>query len=123
LTSIRRAVAAVAWSSSLLGSQCLSFWFALRSCGLHFPLRAGSAMLVIVRLGTLIPAAPANVGTYQLFCTLALTLFGVQYAVAASFSILVFVMLTLPLWVLGALAVVRAGIPLSELRQRTGGFE
>lgn len=111
-----RTAAATVWSFGLLGSQCLSFWFALRSCGLEFPLWAGCGALVIVRLGTMVPAAPANAGTYQLFCTLALTMFGIGSAAAASASILVFLMLTLPLWVLGSLALLKTGMSLGELR-------
>ena len=117
LLSTRAGAAAFAWSSSLLGSQCISFWLAMRSCGLRYPFWAGCAMLIIVRLGTLIPAAPANVGTFQFFCTLALTLFGVQTAVAASFSVLVFLMLTLPLWALGSVALLKTGMSLGELRE------
>jgi len=93
----RRTATAMLWSFGLLSAQCVSFWTAMRSCGLHYPLWVGCAALVIVRLGTVVPAAPANAGTYQLFCTLALKIFGVQSGLAASFSILVFVMLTLPL--------------------------
>jgi hypothetical protein len=46
---------------------------------------SGSRIL-IVRLGTMIPNAPANVGSFQFFTFLALGSFGVEKTVAAGFS-------------------------------------
>jgi len=63
----------------------------------------------MVRLGTLIPGAPANIGTFQFACVLGLGLFGVTGEPAAAFSMIVFLLLTVPLWSLGALAFSRAG--------------
>ena len=58
----------------------------------------GLAVFIIVHLGTLVPGAPANVGSYQFFTVLGLTLFGVEKAAAAGFSFVVFTVLTAPLW-------------------------
>jgi hypothetical protein len=72
--------------------------------------------LLIVRLGTAIPNAPANIGSHQFFCVLALSLFGVAQTAAAGFSIVYFLALTLPLWILGLLALSRTGLSLSTIR-------
>jgi len=58
-------------------------------------LAACAVILVIVRVGTAIPNAPANIGSHQFFCVLALNLFGVEKTVAAAFSIVYFLALTL----------------------------
>jgi len=69
-----------------------------------------------VHLGTAIPNAPANVGTYQFFTVVGLTLFGVEKTLASGFSVVVFVLLTAPLWVIGILALNRSGMTLTEIR-------
>lgn len=75
-------------------------------------------MALIVRLGTAIPGAPSNIGTYQFFCVVGLTLFGVDKTLATGFSVVVFFLLTLPLWALGLLAVSRSGTTLPALRDQ-----
>ena len=54
------------------------------------------AVFLIVHLGIAIPNAPANVGTFQLFSVLGLTLFGIKKSAAAAFSVLAFAILTVP---------------------------
>jgi hypothetical protein len=48
------------------------------------------SFFLFVRLGTAIPNPPANIGTFQFFCVLALSFFGVEKTVAAGFSIVYF---------------------------------
>jgi hypothetical protein len=72
--------------------------------------------LLIVHLGTAIPNAPANVGTYQFFCVVGLTLFGVEKTLATGFSVVVFLLLTVPLWIIGFFALSRSGMTLSTIR-------
>jgi hypothetical protein len=86
------------------------------ACRLGLPFSAGMIILLVVRLGTALPNAPANVGSFQFFCVLALSLFGVEKSVAAGFSIIYFLALTVPLWIFGLLAISRSGIALSRIR-------
>jgi uncharacterized membrane protein YbhN (UPF0104 family) len=110
------------WSASaisllVLGFQSLAFWFMMPACGLELPIWTGAVIFFIVHLGTAIPNAPANVGSYQFFTALGLTLFGVDKATAAGFSIVVFLVLTIPLWIIGFLALAASGMNLRRLRQ------
>jgi hypothetical protein len=73
--------------------------------------------LLIVRLGTLIPNTPSNIGTYQFFVVLGLSLLGVNKEDAAGFSAVVFVVLTVPLWIIGLCAISRTGIKLRHIPQ------
>jgi hypothetical protein len=82
----------------------------------------GAIALLVVHLGTALPNAPGNVGTYQFFCVVALTLFGVDKAVAAGFSLVVFVLLTAPLWAIGALAFSRSGLTLGRVRREAAAW-
>jgi glycosyltransferase 2 family protein len=103
-------------SAGMLASQTLALWFMMLACRIDLPLRAAAIVLLIVRLGTAIPNAPANIGSFQLFTVLALGLFGEDKTVAAGFSMVYFLALTVPLWALGLLAISRTGISLSTLQ-------
>jgi len=118
-SSCRLLLAALA-SVAMLACQILALWNMLLACNIGLPLAACAVILLIVRLGTAIPNAPANIGSHQFFCVLALSLFGIEKTVAAGFSIVYFLALTLPLWILGLLALSRTGLSLSTIRLRTG---
>jgi glycosyltransferase 2 family protein len=106
----------LAVSSLILVLQILAFWLVMEAYGLHLSLWAGSAVLLILHLGTVIPNAPSNVGTYQFFCVAGLTFFGVDKTVAAGFSMVVFIILTVPLWAIGLFAIGRSGMTLKQIR-------
>jgi len=112
----RGALLAFVFSLLLLLMQGLSFWFVMRAYGLHLTFAMGLAVFIVVHLGTLVPGAPANVGSYQFFTVLGLTLFGVEKATAAGFSLVVFTILTAPLWVLGLWALGSSGLSFVEIR-------
>jgi len=100
--------------------QAVAFWSVMIACGLKLSFWIGGAVLLIVRFGSVIPGAPGNVGLYQVFTVLGLTLFGVDRPVAAGFSIVVFVLLSAPLWGLGALALGGTGLTLASTRAKLG---
>ncbi len=105
-------------SAGMLFCQALAVWFMMLACGIRLPLQAGIVVTMIVRLGTAIPNAPANVGSFQFFTVVALGLFAVNKTTAAAFSIVDFVVLTAPLWILGLLAINRTGMSLATIRTR-----
>jgi glycosyltransferase 2 family protein len=113
----RETYVAFGLSLTLLAGQILAFWLVMRAYGLEVSLWVAAATLIVVHLGTAIPNAPGNIGTYQFFCVVGLMLFGVDKAVAGGFSVVVFVVLTVPLWLLGSLALARMGITLRVLRR------
>jgi uncharacterized membrane protein YbhN (UPF0104 family) len=100
----------------LPAGQALAFWLVMLGYGLGLSFWVGAVVYLIVRLGTAVPNAPANVGTYQFFTVAGLTLFGVSKSAATGFSLVVFLVLTVPLWALGLLALSRAGTTLHVLR-------
>jgi uncharacterized protein (TIRG00374 family) len=111
-------IASLGVSFLLLFFQILAFWLALWGYGLHLSFWQGAAVLLIVHLGTALPGAPSNIGTYQFFTVIGLTQFGVGKTTATSFSIVVFLVLTIPLWVIGIFAFGRAGLSLHGLTKR-----
>jgi uncharacterized membrane protein YbhN (UPF0104 family) len=105
--SSRAALEALALSLALLLLQALAFWLTARAVALPLSLGASVVVLLVLHLGTLLPNAPANLGTFQVAVVLGLTLFDVDKATAAGFSMVVFVLLTAPLWIIGAFATWR----------------
>jgi uncharacterized protein (TIRG00374 family) len=101
-------------------SQAFSFWFITKACGLHFSFWVGAAILFIVLFGTALPNVPANLGTYQFFCVVGLTLFGVGKTAAAGFSLVAFVLLTVPALAIGSVALARSGLTLASIKEKIG---
>jgi uncharacterized protein (TIRG00374 family) len=103
-------------SAGMLASQALALWFMMLACRIDLSLGAAAIVLLVVRLGTAIPNAPANVGSFQFFTVVGLRLFGEDKTVSAGFSMVYFLALTVPLWILGLLAISRTGMNLSTIR-------
>jgi uncharacterized protein (TIRG00374 family) len=77
-----------------------------------------AAVLIILRIGTVVPNAPGNVGSYNLICVLALSLFGVDKTTAAGVSVVMWSALTAPLLAGGLIAVLMSGLKHDEVRRR-----
>jgi len=113
----RRLLGAALLTAALLVLQGLAFYLVLLACRVRIDLWAALAVFLIVHFGTALPNAPGNVGSYQFFCVLGLQLFGVDKTLATGFSIVVFILLTLPLIGLGLLAMARSGLSVRSLRE------
>lgn len=112
--------AAFATSVVILLGQGLAVWSVLKACHLGLSPFAGMVTMLVLRVGTMLPAAPANVGTHQLSTMLGLSLFGISHTISSSIAFIVFAVLTIPLWFAGLLAIASLGLPLrSVLRIHT----
>ena len=100
-----------------LALQILTFWFMMVAYGLSLQFWSGVVVALIIIIGTVIPNAPSNIGSFQFFCVVGLTLFGVDKTAAAGFSLISFVLLTIPLWVIGSIALGFSGMTLSGIRK------
>lgn len=107
----------------ILVFQIIALWLMMRAYGLPLSLWAGSVVLLILHLGTAIPNAPSNIGTYQFFTVIGLTLFGIDKTVAASFSVGAFLVLTVPLWAIGLVSLWQSGMTLAAIRQKLRGLQ
>jgi uncharacterized protein (TIRG00374 family) len=108
---------AVAMTLVLLITQVMAVWAMMEAVGLDFSFWMAAAVLFVLHLGTAIPNAPANLGSYQVSCVAALMLFGVDKATAAGFSLVMFAILTVPLLVLGLVALLLSDVSLQDIRQ------
>jgi glycosyltransferase 2 family protein len=114
--------AAALVSAGVLVGQALAFWLVMIACGLPLSPWAGAITLIIVHLGTALPNAPGNIGSYQFFCVVGLALFGIGKAEATAFSLVAFALLTVPLWALGFFALRGCGLSIGRVRREAGGW-
>ncbi len=76
-----------------------------------------AALMVLLRLGSVVPQAPGNVGLFQVLSTLGLTLFGVPQAMARRFALILWGVVTLPLLIAGFVALVATGAKMAEIHR------
>jgi uncharacterized protein (TIRG00374 family) len=98
-------------------SQMLAIWALTRADRFDLGLSAAAFLLVVKAVLTIIPNAPANVGTYQAAVMYAFTFLLVEKANAQPFSEIMFGFLTLPAAVGGAIAVLFADIDILALHR------
>ena len=126
LLKIRKSLKIISRSRWFFTSFCLSaidtlfhvtaFWIILHAYGLDLSYLVSAAVLLFIFVGVIIPNAPSNVGAFQFLCVLALMGFGVEKTDATGFSILVFVLISLPQLVIGAIAFAFCGQTFGTIR-------
>ena len=112
--SVSFPVAAVV-SLLFLGLQVVPVYVLAVGYGIHLTWGAAAVILVILRLGSIPPQAPSNVGAFQFFTVVALELFGTTKADAAGYATLLFIVVTVPLWIGGFLALIATRMRLHEI--------
>ncbi|HTW67564.1 MAG TPA: lysylphosphatidylglycerol synthase transmembrane domain-containing protein [Bryobacteraceae bacterium] len=76
-----------------------------------------AALMVLLRLASVVPQAPGNVGLFQVLSTLGLTLFGVPAAMARRFTLILWAVVTIPLLVAGFVALVASGAKMGDIHR------
>jgi uncharacterized protein (TIRG00374 family) len=102
--------------------QVVSVYALMKAYGLDLSFWSAFGVLTVVRIGTVIPNAPGNLGVIQLATIMALGLFDVERNDAKTFSFIMFFALTLPLLLGGAVATALTGVNIGELRERARRF-
>jgi uncharacterized protein (TIRG00374 family) len=101
-----------------LALQVVPIYAIIRGYGVDLSFGQSACVLVILRLGTIIPGPPGNIGLFNVFATAALTLLGVDRQTAKGLSGVMFFVITVPLLIAGCVAVFLTGFKLSELQKR-----
>jgi uncharacterized protein (TIRG00374 family) len=96
--------------------QVMPIYALMRGYDLDLTMWPALVVLVVLRIGTVIPQAPGNVGPSQLLMVLALGLFGIDKTTATGLSLMTWGVITLPLLVAGAIALAITGLNLGEIR-------
>ncbi len=114
----RSFLAAAAVSLVYLVLQVVPIYALARGYGLDITLAQSTVVLVVLRLGSIPPQAPSNVGGFQFFTILGLALFGIDRAQATGFATLLFVVITVPLWLGGFIALLATRMRIAEIHRR-----
>ncbi len=110
-------LAAFLVSLLFLGLQIVPVYALMRGFGLDLSFGVATVVLIVLRLGSIPPQAPSNVGAFQFFTILGLQLFGVPRPDATGFATLLFVVVTVPLWLVGFVAVLATRMRLEEIHR------
>jgi uncharacterized protein (TIRG00374 family) len=100
------------------GLQVLTMWALMRAYALDYSFWVAGGVLTIVRLGTLVPNAPGNVGLLNAAVMVAIEMFEGNQSDAKGFSLIYLVAQTAPLLIGGAIATALTGLNIGELRDR-----
>jgi len=100
-----------------LALQIVPVYALFRGYGLELGFGAATVVLVVLRLGSIPPQAPSNVGAFQFFTILGLQLFGIGRPDATGFATLLFVVVTVPLWLVGFIALIATRMRLEEIHR------
>jgi uncharacterized protein (TIRG00374 family) len=101
-----------------LALQVVPIYALLKAYGFEGPVLGPAAvMLIVLRLGTVVPSAPGNLGTFQLLAAQGLALFIDDAAMAKRFSFLLWSLITLPLLMGGFVAVALTGMKIRQLQR------
>src|SRR3984885_3137538 len=74
-------------------------------------------LMVLLRLGGVLPQAPGNIGLFQVVSTLVLTLFGAPVAMARRFAFILFAVVTIPLLLVGFVALIASGAKMGDIQR------
>ena len=98
--------------------QVIPFWAMMRAYGfVDAGWGVASMLMVILRLSSAVPQAPGNVGTFQALLATMLVFLGYGADYAKRFSVILWVVITVPLLVVGSIALIVTGAKIGELHR------
>lgn len=110
---------ALAVSFLYLFLQIIPVHAMLEGYGLDLPWLSAAIVLIVLRLGTVVPALPGNVGVFHFFSFIALNrLLGVEAQAAKGVSAVMFFVITVPLLIGGSIALMLTGLNIQHILDR-----
>lgn len=104
-------------SGLYLIAQILPIWALVKANGLAVAWTASFTMMVLLRLSAVVPQAPGNLGSFQWVTARTLMMFGLASAHAKRFSLILWAVVTIPLIIIGFIAVAMEGINMTHLHK------
>ena len=98
-------------------SAMLAIYFCFGAMNLALPIVAGITIIVFVSFGSMIPSAPAYVGTTQYAIIVGLALYGIDKSEALAFALVYHASVFVPVTVLGLILLWRAHLRLDDLSE------
>jgi glycosyltransferase 2 family protein len=103
-------------SGAYMLSQMLPIYSLIHASVLNVPAKASFVLIVLLRLGSVVPQAPGNLGSLFVISR-TLMAFGLLAPHARRFSLILWAVLTIPLIVIGFVALAIEGINITHLHR------
>lgn len=100
-----------------LALQVVPLWAFMKGFHLDRSPWEAAAVLAVLRIGTILPQAPGNVGSFQALVLVALGALGIDRDTATGFATLLFFVITVPLWMAGFVALMLTRMRLTDLHR------
>ena len=104
-------------SGAYMLGQMIPLYSVVAAVNLDVPWTASFTMLVLLRLSSIVPQAPGNLGSFQWVTAQTLIMFGLAAALAKRFSLILWGVVTLPLIAIGFIALAVEGVNLFNLQR------
>ncbi len=104
-------------SGAFMLAQILPIYTLVLANGLSLPWTASFVMMVLLRLSSIVPQAPGNLGSFQWVAARTLIMFGLAAGHAKRFSLILWAVVTIPLILIGFIALALAGINMTHLHR------
>lgn len=98
-------------------AQMLPIYALVQASHLDVPWTASFTMMVLLRLSSVVPQAPGNLGSFQWVTFRTLMVFGLAAGHAKRFSLILWAVVTIPLIVIGFIALALEGINMTHLHR------
>ncbi len=99
-------------------AQIVPIYMLIRANRLVVPVAASFTMMVLLRLSSVVPQAPGNLGSFQWVTARTLILFGLASGHAKRFSLILWAVVTIPLIIIGFIAVALEGVNMTHLHKQ-----
>ena len=104
-------------SGLYLVAQIVPIYMVVQASRLDVKWTASFTMMVLLRLSSIVPQAPGNLGSFQWVAAHTLMMFGLVTPHAKRFSLILWAVVTFPLIVIGAIALAITGINMTHLHK------
>jgi hypothetical protein len=104
-------------SGLYLLAQMFPIYAVVRASSLPVAWTASFILMVLLRLSSIVPQAPGNLGSFQWVTARTLMMLGLGTGHAKRFSLILWAVVTIPLIVIGFIAIAAEGINLAHLRR------
>ena len=118
MTRVKTLIPIALTSILVWGFTMLGIYLCFAALDIHVPTIATVALVVLVAMGSMIPSAPAFLGTTQYACVVGLGLFGIGKSEALAYSILYHALQFVPVTALGFYYLSKSKLRLREISRR-----
>jgi glycosyltransferase 2 family protein len=105
-------------SAPYLLMQVIPIWAMAEAYGIELSLTDAFVVMVVVRFSSIVPQAPGNLGLFNAAAVIGLKAVGVSGDLAKEFSLVLWAVITLPLLVVGSIALAITGTRIGELHHQ-----